>query len=96
MFRVSKIASKIYRPIRLANNSAGRTIAEVLLPDGMNFNQELVKQGGGWWYRKYAPVDAVLEKLEKEAREAKRGLWADPQPVLPWEWRKRGLPKDKG
>ena len=50
----------------------------------------LVKDGWCWWYRKYAPGDTVLEGLEKEAREAKKGLWADPQPVPPWEWRKRG------
>ena len=30
----------------------------------------------------------MLEELEKEAREAKKGLWADPQPVPPWESRK--------
>jgi transposase-like protein len=41
------------------------------------------------WKRKYAPCDTVLEGLEKQAREAQRGLWADPQPVPPWEWRKR-------
>ena len=37
----------------------------------------------GWcrWYRKYAPGDTVLEGLEKEAREAQIGLWADPQPI---------------
>jgi endonuclease YncB( thermonuclease family) len=32
----------------------------------------------------------VLEGLEKEAREAKKGLWADPHPVPPWEWQKKG------
>ena len=66
-----------------------RTLADVVLPDGMNLNQELVKQGWCWWYRKYAPGDAVLEELEKAAREARKGLWADAQPVPPWEWRKR-------
>ena len=66
-----------------------RTIGEVILPDGMNLNQELVKQGWCWWYRKYAPADTVLEGLEKDAREARKGLWVDPQPVPPWEWRKR-------
>ena len=54
--------------------------------DGMNLNQELVKQGWCWWYRKYAPADTVLEGLEKDARKAKRGLWADPQPLQSWEW----------
>ena len=66
-----------------------RTLGDVLLPDGMNLNQELVKQGWCWWYRKYAPGDTVLEKLEKEAREARIGLWAEPHPSPPWEWRKR-------
>jgi micrococcal nuclease len=39
--------------------------------------------------RSTAPGDAVLEELEKAAREASKGLWAEPQPVPPWEWRKR-------
>jgi endonuclease YncB( thermonuclease family) len=67
----------------------GRTIGNVILPDGMNLNAELVKQGWCWWYRRHAPGDAVLEELEKAAREARKGLWADPQPVPPWEWQKR-------
>ena len=59
----------------------GRTIADVLLPDGANVNHTLVKEGWCWWYRKYAPGDTVLEGLENDAREARKGLWADPQPV---------------
>ncbi len=44
-----------------------RTLGDVILPDGMNLNQELVKQGWCWWYRKYAPENAELEKLENDA-----------------------------
>jgi micrococcal nuclease len=64
-----------------------RTLADVLLPDGTNVNHTLVKDGWCWWYRKYAPGDTVLEHLELEAREAWKGLWADPQSVPPWTWR---------
>ena len=66
----------------------GRTIADVLLPDRTNVNHKLVKDGWCWWYRKYAPGNTVLEGLEKEAREARKGLWTDPQPVPPWEYRR--------
>ena len=68
----------------------GRTLADVLLPDGTNVNHALVKDGWCWWYRKYAPGNTMLERLEAEARESSMGLWADPHPVPPWEWRKRG------
>jgi endonuclease YncB( thermonuclease family) len=53
----------------------------VLLPDGTNVNHMLVKDGWCWWYRKCAPGDTVVERLEAEAREDRKGLWADPQPV---------------
>ncbi len=69
----------------------GRTIGEVSLPDGRVLNRELVKAGFAWWYRRYAPEDVRLEQLENEAREAGRGLWADAEPVPPWEWRTLGL-----
>ena len=67
----------------------GRTLADVFLRDGTHVNHALVKDGWCWWYRKYAPGDTELEGLEKEAREARKGLWADQHPVPPWEWRKR-------
>ena len=33
----------------------------------------------------------MLEKLETEMREAKKGLCADPHPVPPWEWKREFL-----
>ena len=33
----------------------------------------LVKDGWGWWYRKYALGDTVLEGLERDAREGQKG-----------------------
>ena len=58
-----------------------RTIADVRLSDGTNVDHALVKDG--WCYRKDALGDTVLEELKKVALEAEKGLWADPQPVLP-------------
>ena len=66
-----------------------RTLADLILSDGTSVNQQLVKEGWCWWYRKYAPGDTTLERLEIEAREARRGLWVEPNPIPPWEWRKR-------
>src|ERR1019366_4551502 len=33
-----------------------RTVAEVILPDGRNLNQKIVRAGLAWWYQQYAPV----------------------------------------
>ena len=49
----------------------------------------LLLLSGGWWYQRYAPGDHELERLEKSARENKRGLWADPDPIPPWEFRRK-------
>jgi micrococcal nuclease len=66
----------------------GRTVAEIFLPDGRNVNQEMVRAGYAWWFRKYAPNDGTLANMESEARKAKRSLWADPHAVPPWEYRR--------
>ena len=65
-----------------------RTVGDVFLPDGVNLSYELVKNGLAWWYRKYSD-DVILAVLELEAQSERRGLWTDPSPIPPWEWRRR-------
>ena len=64
----------------------GRTIADILLADATNLNRELVKAGLAWRYVKYSK-DEMLSQLEADARDAKRGLWVDTDPMPPWEYR---------
>lgn len=69
----------------------GRTVGKILV-DGQDVNLEQVKAGLAWWYRAYAkeqsPEDqGRYERAEESAQVSKRGLWGDPNPVPPWEWR---------
>jgi endonuclease YncB( thermonuclease family) len=48
----------------------------------------MIQNGFAWHYTDYS--DSVkLARLEAEARESKRGLWQDVDPIPPWEWRKK-------
>jgi endonuclease YncB( thermonuclease family) len=63
-----------------------RVVGEVYV-DGLDVNREVVAQGYAWGFRRY-PDDPELLALEAEAREKGLGLWADPNPIPPWEWLK--------
>ncbi len=78
-------------PVRVevvGRDDYGRLLGKVFLADGRSLNQELVRRGLAWWYRLYSN-DATLAALEAEARTARRGLWVDPHPIPPWEFRRR-------
>jgi endonuclease YncB( thermonuclease family) len=47
----------------------------------------IIAAGLAWQYTAYSK-DEKLAKLQAKAKEAKKGLWADPSPEPPWEWRK--------
>lgn len=64
----------------------GRPIVTMTV-GGMDVSTEQVRRGMAWVYRAYS-MDPELLRLEAIAREAKLGLWADPAPVPPWEWRR--------
>jgi endonuclease YncB( thermonuclease family) len=70
-----------------------RIVGKVL--DGeRDVNLALVRDGMCWWYRKYggeqSPVDRNLyDATEAKAKANGAGLWSDPAPVPPWDWRRR-------
>ena len=64
-----------------------RLIAVIINKDKKNVNQELVKQGMAWHFKRYS-TDVLYDELELEARQNKVGLWQDANPIAPWNWRK--------
>ena len=65
----------------------GRTLARMTCA-GVDANAEQVRRGWAWVYVRYAPKGSPLYALERDARLGKLGLWADTEPVPPWEWRR--------
>lgn len=63
----------------------GRTLARITL-DNNDINFEMVREGYAWCYRKYLTEQGCLA-LEEGARSGRRGLWADAEPLPPWEFR---------
>ena len=59
--------------------------ASVILPDGQNLNHLVLQNGWAWWDQR-ASNELILQILSQEARQEKRGLWKDDDPVPPWNY----------
>lgn len=69
-----------------------RIVGKVLV-DGRDTSLEQLKAGMAWWYHKYANEQAATDRVayqqaELKASEYRLGLWQDPNPIPPWNWRK--------
>ena len=72
----------------------GRVLGKVLA-GGRDACLAQVRAGMAWHYKYYqeeqSPEDRRLyAEAEREARAARRGLWAEPDPVPPWDFRRGG------
>lgn len=85
------VFGKTVRVVTKGSDRYGRTIGVVFI-DGENVNAKMIESGLAWHYKRYS-TDAELDRLERDARREKRGLWSDPAPVEPWNWRARGKAK---
>ena len=70
----------------------GRVVGKVIL-GGTDASLEQVSAGMAWHYKGQASEQAPSDRVayawtEEDARVARRGLWRDPSPVPPWEYRR--------
>jgi micrococcal nuclease len=72
----------------------GRMVARVTCA-GLDVNRAQVERGMAWVYTQYNS-DPSLPAVQAAARLARRGLWADPAPVPPWEFRHPGMTEMAG
>ena len=68
-------------------DSFGRTVG-VVYKGNLDVNLKMVRSGYAWWDKKYVPLADDLRVAELHARADGLGLWAEPNPIPPWEWRK--------
>jgi endonuclease YncB( thermonuclease family) len=71
----------------------GRLVGSVFLK-GRDIGLEQVRAGLAWHFKRYAneqtsEAQQVYTLAENAARERHLGLWTDPRPVPPWEWREQ-------
>ena len=69
-----------------------RRVCKIML-NGRDVNLQQIEAGLAWWYRKYSAEQPSGDRLtyetaEIEARNNRRGLWRDTEPMPPWDWRK--------
>jgi endonuclease YncB( thermonuclease family) len=68
-----------------------RILGKVSL-DNQDINLEQIRAGLAWHYKKYEREQTTAERVsysdaEREARKVRRGLWKDPYPLAPWDYR---------
>ena len=70
----------------LGPDKYGRTIGRVTV-GGKDVNALMLEAGMAWHFDKYDDRQSMAARQEA-ARKAGAGLWADPHPISPGEWRK--------
>jgi endonuclease YncB( thermonuclease family) len=81
------IGEKPVDVVIVTTDSYGREVG-TLYSDGVNINVAMVARGYAWWYQYYAPHEHALQEAEQQARAQDLGLWAEPRPIAPWDWRR--------
>lgn len=83
-----KLCHRKTATVQYSRRDRYRRIVGTVYCDGVDANAEMVRRGMAWVYVQFAPRNSPLFELERQAREARLGLWVDPSPVEAWRWRR--------
>ncbi len=88
-FLSNLISNKIVHGTIFKRGKYGRLIA-TLYVGNIFVNELLVEAGHAWLYPQYCPTQYKKHwlQLQIRAQSENKGLWAEPQPVAPWVYRK--------
>ena len=72
----------------------GRSVGKVLV-GGKDANLEQVRAGLAWHYKQYQSEQSASDRsayasAATAAQAQRAGLWSDPKPMPPWDWRHGG------
>lgn len=73
--------------VRVTGKSYSREVAYVRTQSA-NVNLKMVEQGMAWREPRYSK-DLAYQTAQDTAKASQLGLWADKDPIPPWEWRKQ-------
>ncbi|XP_022845573.1 staphylococcal-like nuclease CAN2 [Olea europaea var. sylvestris] len=80
------VDNKCLRVLVFDEDRYGRSVGDIYC-NGIFVQEVMLKKGLAWHYKAY-DKRPELDKWEREARAKQVGLWAAPNPEMPWEWRK--------
>ena len=89
-FTSKLVYGKVVEVEVMATDRYGRTVALVAVNKQI-LNEELLKAGYAWVYYQYCHemICHAWADYQFAAKLDKRGLWRDPDPIPPWEFRRK-------
>ena len=74
------------------NDRYGRLVGKVLV-NGLDANLAQIRAGMAWHFKQYQREQSATDRqaysaAEDAAKSNKLGLWAENDPIAPWDWRK--------
>lgn len=88
----SYIAGELVTVKYKSKDKYGRVLGTIYFED-LDINLQQIKNGYAWVYKQYSKNQTYYQE-EQKAKELKKGLWIEKEPIAPWEFRKQKKSKN--